>query len=202
MIEVQGLTRRYGDFTAVDDVSFSVGPGEIVGLLGPNGAGKTTTMRMITGFLPPDRRPRHAWPASTSREAGRGAPPARLPARDRPALPRDARARVPRLPRAARGRAARRRVRRAIDEVDRPLPPRARSPTRSSAPLQGLPPARRARRPRSSTAPRADPRRADGRSRPQADHRDPRPHPRARAASARCCSRPTSCPRSSSLCSA
>ena len=53
MIEVQGLTRRYGDFTAVEDVSFSVGSGEILGMLGPNGAGKTTTIRMITGFLPP-----------------------------------------------------------------------------------------------------------------------------------------------------
>ena len=53
MIEVQNLTRRYGDFTAVDGVSFSVNEGEIVGLLGPNGAGKTTAIRMITGFLPP-----------------------------------------------------------------------------------------------------------------------------------------------------
>ena len=53
MIEVQGLTRRYGEFTAVQDVSFSVGSGEIVGILGPNGAGKTTIIRMITGFLPP-----------------------------------------------------------------------------------------------------------------------------------------------------
>src|SRR5262245_33956138 len=53
MIEAQSLTRRYGDFTAVQDISFSVGEGEIVGMLGPNGAGKTTTIRMITGFLPP-----------------------------------------------------------------------------------------------------------------------------------------------------
>ncbi len=53
MIEVQGLTRRYGEFTAVEDVSFSVASGQIVGMLGPNGAGKTTTIRMITGFLPP-----------------------------------------------------------------------------------------------------------------------------------------------------
>jgi ABC-2 type transport system ATP-binding protein len=53
MIEVSGLTRRYGEFTAVEDVSFSVGSGEILGMLGPNGAGKTTTIRMITGFLPP-----------------------------------------------------------------------------------------------------------------------------------------------------
>ena len=53
MIEVQNLTRRYGDFTAVAGVSFTVNEGEIVGMLGPNGAGKTTTIRMITGFLPP-----------------------------------------------------------------------------------------------------------------------------------------------------
>ncbi len=53
MIEVQNLTRRYGDFTAVDSISFSVDDGEIVGMLGPNGAGKTTAIRMITGFLPP-----------------------------------------------------------------------------------------------------------------------------------------------------
>jgi ABC-2 type transport system ATP-binding protein len=52
VLEVQNLSRRFGDFTAVDDVSFEVGDGEIVGMLGPNGAGKTTTIRMITGFLP------------------------------------------------------------------------------------------------------------------------------------------------------
>ena len=55
MIEARNLSRRYGDFTAVDDVSFSVDEREIVGILGPNGAGKTTTIRMITGFLPPTR---------------------------------------------------------------------------------------------------------------------------------------------------
>jgi len=53
MIEVQHLTRRYGHFTAVDDVSFRVEKGEILGFLGPNGAGKTTTMRVLTGFMPP-----------------------------------------------------------------------------------------------------------------------------------------------------
>ncbi|MEO8275346.1 MAG: ABC transporter ATP-binding protein [Thermoanaerobaculia bacterium] len=53
MIEAQGLTRKFGDFTAVSDVSFALSEGEIVGILGPNGAGKTTTIRMITGFLPP-----------------------------------------------------------------------------------------------------------------------------------------------------
>lgn len=53
MIEAQHLTRRYGDFTAVDDVSFAIEPGEIVGLLGHNGAGKTTIMKMLTGYLEP-----------------------------------------------------------------------------------------------------------------------------------------------------
>ena len=53
MIEADRLTRRYGDFLAVDDVSFSIGHGEIVGLLGHNGAGKTTIMKMLTGYLEP-----------------------------------------------------------------------------------------------------------------------------------------------------
>jgi ABC-2 type transport system ATP-binding protein len=53
MIEVQNVSRRYGDFTAVDGISFDVKEGEIVGILGPNGAGKTTSIRMVTGFLPP-----------------------------------------------------------------------------------------------------------------------------------------------------
>ncbi len=50
MIEARGLTKRYGDTTAVDDLSFTVEPGRITGFLGPNGAGKTTTMRMILGL--------------------------------------------------------------------------------------------------------------------------------------------------------
>jgi ABC-2 type transport system ATP-binding protein len=52
MIEVSGLTKRYGDRTVVDDVSFTLSPGSVTGFLGPNGAGKTTTMRMITGLVP------------------------------------------------------------------------------------------------------------------------------------------------------
>jgi len=52
MIDVQHLTKAYGDFRAVDDLSFHVGEGEIVGFLGPNGAGKTTTMRILTCFIP------------------------------------------------------------------------------------------------------------------------------------------------------
>jgi ABC-2 type transport system ATP-binding protein len=52
VIEVQHLTKRYGPFTAVQDVSFRVERGEILGFLGPNGAGKTTTMRILTGYMP------------------------------------------------------------------------------------------------------------------------------------------------------
>jgi len=52
VIEVQHLTKRYGRVTAVDDVSFRVERGEILGFLGPNGAGKTTTMRILTGYIP------------------------------------------------------------------------------------------------------------------------------------------------------
>ena len=53
MIKTEHLTKRYKSLTAVDDVSFQVGPGEVLGFLGPNGAGKTTTMRMIAGFISP-----------------------------------------------------------------------------------------------------------------------------------------------------
>jgi len=52
VIEVQHLSKKYGPFTAVDDVSFRAESGEIMGFLGPNGAGKTTTMRIITGYMP------------------------------------------------------------------------------------------------------------------------------------------------------
>jgi ABC-2 type transport system ATP-binding protein len=54
MIQLENLTKRFGQHLAVDGVSFSVGRGETMGLLGPNGAGKTTMMRMITGYLPPN----------------------------------------------------------------------------------------------------------------------------------------------------
>ncbi len=53
MIEVRNLSKRFGSKLAVDDVSFKVGRGEVLGFLGPNGAGKSTTMRMVTGYLPP-----------------------------------------------------------------------------------------------------------------------------------------------------
>jgi ABC-2 type transport system ATP-binding protein len=53
MIKTEHLSKRYASLTAVDDVTFQVGPGEVLGFLGPNGAGKTTTMRMLAGFVTP-----------------------------------------------------------------------------------------------------------------------------------------------------
>ncbi len=53
LIEIDGLTKRFGGFTAVDNVSFNVARGEVLGFLGPNGAGKSTTMRMLAGFMTP-----------------------------------------------------------------------------------------------------------------------------------------------------
>lgn len=55
MIAVQGLTKLYGSLVAVDDLSFSVAPGEVLGLVGPNGAGKTTTLRSLVGIIRPTR---------------------------------------------------------------------------------------------------------------------------------------------------
>jgi len=55
VLELDGLTKRYGDVVAVEDVSFTVEPGQIVGFVGPNGAGKTTTMRIVLGVLAADR---------------------------------------------------------------------------------------------------------------------------------------------------
>ncbi len=53
MIEITNVTKKYGNFTAVDDISFTIQNGEIIGFLGPNGAGKSTTMNMITGYIEP-----------------------------------------------------------------------------------------------------------------------------------------------------
>src|SRR5258706_14935596 len=53
MIEVEGVTKRYGERTAINGLTFQANKGEVVGFLGPNGAGKTTTMRILTGYMPP-----------------------------------------------------------------------------------------------------------------------------------------------------
>ncbi len=54
MLEIRRLVKHFGPLVAVDDVSFAVARGEVLGFLGPNGAGKSTTMKMITGFVAPD----------------------------------------------------------------------------------------------------------------------------------------------------
>jgi len=61
MIEVKNLQKKFGHLVAVDDISFRVAPGEILGFLGPNGAGKSTTMKMITGFVKPTRGSISIW---------------------------------------------------------------------------------------------------------------------------------------------
>ncbi len=55
LLTVEGLTKQFGGLTAVDDVSFAVEPGELIGIIGPNGAGKTTLFHLLSGFLRPDR---------------------------------------------------------------------------------------------------------------------------------------------------
>jgi ABC-2 type transport system ATP-binding protein len=55
MVQVEGLTKLYGEFVAVNELSFSIQPGEVMGLVGPNGAGKTTTLRCLSGIIPPTR---------------------------------------------------------------------------------------------------------------------------------------------------
>src|SRR6516164_7707931 len=55
MIEVNAITKLYGEFVAVNDLSFTVNSGEVMGLVGPNGAGKTTTLRCLAGIIPPTR---------------------------------------------------------------------------------------------------------------------------------------------------
>ena len=173
MIEVQHLTKRYGRVTAVDDVSFRVERGEILGFLGPNGAGKTTTMRILTGYMPATEGKAIVagfdvfdQPIEAKRRTGY------LPETP-PLYPDMTVARVPRLRREDQGRPVGR-------------PPRAR-PARDGAHAHrrhGEPPLRQAveglqaaRRPRPGAHPqsrRADPRRADRRPRPEADHRDAR----------------------------
>jgi ABC-2 type transport system ATP-binding protein len=97
MIAIRGLTKRFGAFTAVDNVTFSVEKGEVLGFLGPNGAGKSTTMKMVTGFLTPTAGEVHVAGKSVADGPDRrqGAP--RLPARGRPGLPRHDAGRLPAL---------------------------------------------------------------------------------------------------------
>src|SRR6266542_1975733 len=93
MITVEHLTKHYGRVAAVDDISFEVPKGEILGFLGPNGAGKTTTMRILTGY----KRPRHSCGSRRIQTVARSPAPRRVSTRDRSALSRDVPARLSRL---------------------------------------------------------------------------------------------------------
>ena len=90
MIEVTGLSKRYGEKVAVDDLSFTIKPGVVTGFLGPNGAGKSTTMRLILGLDAPTSghrdRQRQAVPRSAPRRCTRSARCLRR-ARSTPAAP-------------------------------------------------------------------------------------------------------------------
>jgi len=61
VLDVQGLTKRFNQFVAVDHISFTVQPGEVIGYLGPNGSGKTTTIRMLCGLLTPQKARPRSW---------------------------------------------------------------------------------------------------------------------------------------------
>ena len=174
VIEVQHLTKRYGRVTAVDDVSFRVERGEILGFLGPNGAGKTTTMRILTGYMPATDGQGDRRRLRRLRAAARGQAPHRLPAGDAAALPRHDRPRVPRRSSPASRACPRASARRASTRVmERTRVADMAEPALREA-LEGLPAARRPRAGADSQPRRADPRRADRRPRPEADHRDAR----------------------------
>ena len=175
MIEVQHLTKRYGPTTAVDDVSFRVERGEILGFLGPNGAGKTTTMRVLTGYMPPTEGKAIVagydvfdQPIEAKRRTGYlpETPPLYPDMTVRDYLSFVARIKgVPRAERKSRVNTVMERTRIA-DMANR----------HCAQALEGLPAARRPRAGDPAQPRRAHPRRADGGPRPEADHRDAPAH--------------------------
>ena len=172
MIEVQHLTKRYGPLTAVDDVSFRVERGEILGFLGPNGAGKTTTMRVLTGYMPPTEGKAIVagydvleQPIEAKRRTGY------LPETP-PLYPDMTVARLPDVLRADQGRAARPSARRASTTVMERTRIADMAKRHCGKLSKGLPAARRPRAGAAAQPRRADPRRADRGPRPEADHRD------------------------------
>ena len=97
MIKVEGLTKRYARKVAVDNISFEVEKGQIVGFLGPNGAGKTTTMRVLTCFLPPTSGSAQVAGFDVLEQPDGGEEAHRLPAGNAAGLPGNGGARVPRI---------------------------------------------------------------------------------------------------------
>ena len=172
MIEISNITKRFGALTAVDDVSFNVGRGEVLGFLGPNGAGKSTTMKMVTGL--PDPRPGHdpnRWNGHRGQSRG-GQALDRLPAGGGTPLRRDDHPRVSAVHRGntrvqGRGSGAPHRRR------GRDGQPGIRPPHADRHAVEGIQAAGRAR-------PGRPPRPAN--PRPRRTHRRPRSEPEARGA--------------------
>ena len=179
MIEAEGLSKFYGDFAAIQDVTFQVHQGEVVAFLGPNGAGKSTTMKLLTGYLAPS--------AGVARIAGHDMSTDRLAGSARLGyLPENGPLYPDMTPRSllnffadARGLSGRhapradRRGRRAVRPGQRDRQADRQALARLSA-ARGHGPGAAAR------ARRADPRRADRRPRPEPDPRGPRDDPQAR----------------------
>ncbi len=201
MIKVEGLTKRYARTVAVDNISFEVEKGQIVGFLGPNGAGKTTTMRVLTCFLPPT--------AGTANVAGFDVLENPMEVKKRigylpetpPLYPEMEVAEYLTFVGQAQGH-LRRRHRRRVDEVMRALRHRRRAQQADRQALQRLPAARRPGAGHHPQPRRADSRRAHLRPRPQADHRDPRADRSRWPAITPSFSAPTFCPKWSSPASA
>ncbi len=131
-IEITGLSKRYGSTLAVDDLSFRVEPGRVVGFLGPNGAGKTTTLRALLGLVTPDGRHRHGrGPALRGARGPRAH--GRRRARRRDAAPGPQRAQPPAdAGRAARASRARASTSCSSSSGSRRRPTAARAATRSA----------------------------------------------------------------------
>ena len=196
MIDVQHLTKRYGRVTAVDDVSFRVERGEILGFLGPNGAGKTTTMRILTGYMPPTEGKALVagydvleQPLDAKRRTGYlpETPPLypEMTVREYLDFVSQDQGRRARASEGSASTAAMERTR--VADVAQPALRQA---------VEGLPAARRPGAGHPPQPERADPRRADGRSRPEADPRDARAHQRPRRRPHGGSRARTSCPRS------
>ena len=193
MILVESLTKTYGGFTAVDDVTFRAEAGRVTGFLGPNGAGKSTTMRILVGLTPassgtatvPDAVRRPAQPRPRGRRPARRLRPARRAHRPRDPRPSPTTMGLPRGP-------GRRDAR-----PGQPDPRGGRAP--GAELLARHAPAARHRH-RADRRPRgADPRRAGQRPRPGRDPVDARPAARLRRPrAAPCCSPRTCCTRSRS----
>ena len=178
MIEASRLSKFYGSFAAIRDVSFTVPQGQVAAFLGPNGAGKSTTMKILTGYLSPTAGTARVAGLDVARDRIRAAERLGLPARERAALSRYDAARPAALLR-PRARAHRRAPGRAHRRSGGAL--RARIGDREEHPqaLEGLPPARGHGAGAAARAGRAHHGRAHERPRPQPDPRSAPHHPRA-----------------------